>query len=257
MEFLAPYMEGLEQFLEQFVLPRRIEKFQGVLDRRTRHLTVAVEDLFHARNASAVLRNCDCMGIQDAHIIEKRNRHAISNNIARGSEQWLTLHRYRREENPTQACIDHLRNAGYRLIGTTPHTDDCLLEDLDITHKTALFFGEEGTGLTRDVLDQMDGYLRIPMHGFTESYNISVSAALSLYHLADRIRSRDDIDWQLSERERQEIRLSWMVRGLNRPNELVAKYFREIGREDIGLEAWHAILRPHEYENFRPRRRDR
>ena len=169
----------LLEYLEDFISEERKERFISVLEKRTKFITVALEDVFQLHNTSAVIRSCDIFGIQEAHLIENRNSTALDKNIAMGAQQWVDVHRYK----DTSTCITALRNKGYKIIATTPHDDSVFLYDFKIEDKIALFFGTERDGLTAEVLQEADGFLKIPMKGFTESLIISVAAAIILQDL--------------------------------------------------------------------------
>jgi tRNA (guanosine-2'-O-)-methyltransferase len=174
-----PYDPGLADYLSRFVTPDRLERFGEVLAERTRYITVAVEDIYQPHNASAVLRTCDAFGIQDVHIIENRNIYRLNPSVELGTAQWLTLHRHRGPENNTEAAINHLRSTGYRIVATSPHARQQELEALDLNAgPVAVLFGTEKEGLSETALSLADEYVAIPMYGFVESFNISVSAAL-------------------------------------------------------------------------------
>jgi len=211
-------MNQLTDVQEQLLLEKLLEMisdhkralFDQVIQNRTRHLTVVLEDIFQSQNASAVLRSADCFGIQDIHIIEKRNEYVINPDVALGSSKWLHLHKYNAEaSNNTKAAYEHLKAEGYQIVATTPHKDDIMLNELDISKKTALVFGTEMEGLSDDAINNADVHMKIPMYGFTESFNISVSAAICMHHLSEKLRKSDGIKWQLNIKERRKILLSW------------------------------------------------
>tara|TARA_B100000795_G_scaffold79356_1_gene56869 strand:+ start:1949 stop:2620 length:672 start_codon:yes stop_codon:yes gene_type:complete len=199
--------------LHKFLKPQRIERFEEVLANRTKHFTVAVENIFQSHNASAVMRTCDCFGVQDLHVIANHNEYELSKDVAMGAEKWVDMHSYYKKENNTQDCIDALKSQGFQIVATTPHTDDVLLPDFDVTKKSAFFFGTEISGLSDIVLDQADAFVRIPMYGFTESYNISVSAALVLHDVVNRLK-KSEVDWALSEQDLMDKRIDWAVKSL-------------------------------------------
>ena len=198
------------QYLEGFITENKRALFEQVIEHRTRHLTVALEDIYQSQNASAVVRTCDCFGIQDVHIIENKNVYSINPDVALGSTKWLNLVKYNAEEENTLACYSTLREKGYRIVATTPHKDDIMLDELELDQKTALVFGTELEGLSQTAIDNADAWVKIPMYGFTESFNISVSAAICLHHLSEKLR-KSDIAWQLSEEELTDIRISWAM----------------------------------------------
>ncbi|CAM3560756.1 putative tRNA/rRNA methyltransferase [Flavobacterium saliperosum S13] len=210
-------------YLEDFITPNRKERFLEVLQNRTKHFTVAVEDLFQLHNTSAVMRSCEVFGIQELHVVEQKYGKKIDKEIALGAEKWVDIHRY----STNQDCINDLKARGYQIIATTPHEDDCLLEDFDITKPSALFFGTERLGLSDEVLQQADGFLKIPMVGFTESLNISVSAAIILQQLSSRLR-HSEIDWQLSEAELLEKRIDWTRKSIKDIDYITKKYLERV-----------------------------
>jgi len=211
----------LTAYLGGFISVHRRERMEQVLAWRTRFLTVVLEDLYQPHNASAVLRSCDCFGVQDIHIIEERNAYQVNPDIDLGASGWLTLNRY----GDSDAALKTLKESGYRLIAATPHRDDCSLDELAIDAPLAVLFGTEELGLSERVLAAADEFVRVPMFGFTESFNISVCAALILRELTGRLR-RGDGDWGLTEEEREILRLTWYRRSV-RGVEMIERRFRE------------------------------
>jgi len=214
----------LISYLSTFMTDRRYELFQKVLDNRTNYITLAIEDIYQPHNASAVLRTCDCFGIQDVYVIENQNEYKINPGVELGSSQWLNLHRFNQKKSNTLDTINHLKSNGYRIVATTPHENDVNLEDFDLHKgKIGLFFGTEHTGLSEVVLTNADEFMKIPMYGFTESFNISVSAAIILHHLILRLRN-SNIDWHLSDDEKTVIMKKWLLSSIKR-SDLIEKEF--------------------------------
>ena len=202
--------EELVKFLSEHVTENRNALFDKVLEERTKYITVVLEDIYQSHNASAVLRSCDCFGIQDVHIIENRNEYNINRDVALGSTKWLNLNKFNEAENNTRSALKKLKYEGYRIVATTPHTNDVELYDFNVTKgKSAIVFGTELTGISDIVKEEADEFLRIPMYGFTESFNISVSAALVLQHLAHEIRKKE-VNWKLSAEEKHDIKYQWL-----------------------------------------------
>jgi|SRR6056297_2375152 len=211
----------LINYLEQFITQQRLNLFHQILNQRTRYITVVLEDIYQSQNASAVLRTADCFGIQDIHIIENKNEYQINPDVALGSYKWLNLVKYNNQKSNTLEAISDLKKQGYRIVATTPHTNDVNLEDFDVTQgKTALFFGTELNGLSDIMIDNADEYIKIPMVGFTESFNISVSVAIILHHLTSSLR-KSEIDWQLSDNEKEEILLEWLKKTIKKSSLLI------------------------------------
>ncbi|MGB6152395.1 MAG: RNA methyltransferase [Pricia sp.] len=212
--------QKLLEYLENFISEERKQRFLDILEQRTKYLTVAIEDVYQLHNTSAVIRSCESFGIQEAHVMEGRHGNRLDKAIAMGAQQWVDLQRYDR----TSDCIDTLKKNGYRIIATTPHTDSCMLNDFEIEGKTALFFGTEREGLSKEVMDRSDGFLKIPMMGFTESLNISVSAAILLQALATKLRTTD-LPWQLTENEKLEKRLDWTKKSIKSIDDILLRYY--------------------------------
>lgn len=220
----------LLEFLYQFITDERKARFEEVLAYRTRHLTVVLEDIFQPHNASAVLRSCDLTGVQDVHIIENNYTFDINPDVVMGSTKWLDIHRYNELDFNTPVVIDQLKDRGYQIVATCPHRDDFTPESLPLDKPVALVFGTEKTGITDYVMEHADRFVRIPMYGFTESFNISVSAALLVYTLTQRLHEMPDLDWHLTEEEKDELRLEWSRRTLGRIRQYERK-FKELHQE--------------------------
>ncbi len=215
--------ETLLEFLLQFVSEHKKQRMEEVLEWRTRHITVVLEDIHHPHNASAVLRSCEAFGIQDVYIIENRHRYELNPDVDVGASRWLDLIRYRDGDFNTPACLQTLREQGYRIVATTPKPPATPLAEYDISQPTALLFGAELVGLSEYAFQQADELISIPMVGFAESLNISVAAAVCLYELTGKLH-RSDVDWRLSEAEKQELRLNWA-------RQVLRKRVRQLERE--------------------------
>jgi tRNA (guanosine-2'-O-)-methyltransferase len=225
----SPYPPEIQRdlinYLIGFITPERHARMQAVLAKRTRYLTVVLEDLYQAHNASAVLRSCDGFGVQDVHIVEGRNSFRVNEEIALGTAQWLTLHRYKGRQNNSREAVKTLRKQGYRIVATSPRRNDVDLQDFDLSvGKIALFFGTEKEGLSNFLLEEADEYLKIPMDGFVESFNISVSAAIILHHLTLRLRS-SEINWRLPKKDTDELLFKWLCSSLKRSEDLIERFF--------------------------------
>ena len=205
--------------------------FAEIIQFRTRHFTVVLEDIYQPHNASAVLRSADLTGIQDVHIIENRNRYHVNPEVAMGSSKWLNMIHYDEKENNTLDAYNALRSKGYQIVAATPHEGGKTLDEISIDNKLALVFGTELNGLSETAIENADAYLRIPMYGFTESYNISVSVALVLFTLTGKLR-KSEIPWQLSQEEKQEILLEWTKRTVARSDVFERAYYQRKNRQD-------------------------
>ncbi|GAB6089733.1 TrmH family RNA methyltransferase [Spirochaeta dissipatitropha] len=220
--------EKLIKYLQGFISPERLQRIENVLPFRTRYLCVVLEDIFQPHNASAVLRSCDACGVQDVHIIENRNSHRTTSGIELGTAQWLSRHRYRETDNNTMTAIKSLRSRGYRIVATSPHAEDVTPADFDIEKgPAALLFGTELNGLSELAMREADEFIRIPMHGFVESYNISVSVAIILNRLIERLHN-SSVQWQLDEKEITDLRLQYVRNSIRQVKKIEDRYHKDI-----------------------------
>ena len=215
--------DELLSYLLSFITKNKSDKFEKIIKYRTRYLTVVLEDIFQPHNASAILRTCDCFGIQDVHIVENKNKYYVNPDVALGSSKWLTLIKHNNNEENTVETLNKLKKQGYKIVATSPHKDQYMLDELPLDQKTALVFGTEMKGLSDLASDNADYFVKIPMYGFTESFNISVSAAICLYSLTEKLK-KSNVNWQLSEAEILDIKLDW-VRNVIKHSELIEKDF--------------------------------
>lgn len=213
----------LDAFYE-IITPNKKEMFDRIAADRTKHLTVVMENIYQEHNASAVLRSCDCFGLQELHVIEKDNTYKIQRDIALGAGRWVDMYSYDDSENVTKDCLNHLKSRGFKIVATTPHTDSQTIYDLDLSQPIALVFGTERRGISEEVIEMADEFVKIPMYGFTESFNISVSVAIILNTLRQRLE-QSDLNWKLTNEEQTLLKINWCSKILN-GGDLLEKKFR-------------------------------
>ena len=209
--------QRLYEAASEFFSENKRQLFDRLVKNRTRHICVVLEDIFQSHNASAVLRSCDCFGVQDVHVVDDKNPFNPAGDVAVGSSKWVDYYRH----TSIQEAYKHLHANGYRIVATLPHENDTMITDLDISQPTALVFGTELTGLTQEAIDLADGYVKIPMYGFTESFNISVCAALSLFSLTERMRRNPDLHWQLDDDALLDLKLHWAMQTIRDGDKVV------------------------------------
>lgn len=214
---------NLLNYLESYLTAHRKQRFTEVLSQRTKHFTVAIEDVYQLHNTSAVIRSCDVFGVQDVHIIEERNTKQIDREIAMGAQKWVDIHRY----HSVKDCLSKLKSEGYQIVATTPHENDLELQDFEVSKASCFFFGSETEGVSKAVLEHADVFLKIPMYGFTESLNISVSAAIVLQQVVTKLKAAP-IAWQLSEQQILEKRMDWVKKTLKNHKALISYYYNNI-----------------------------
>ena len=194
----------------QFITPEKLARMSAIIEHRTEHVRIVLEDIFQPHNASAVMRSCECFGIQHLHVIENKNEYTLNREVTMGSTNWITLHRHRdKDVDNTRNCINELRSLGYRIVATSLNPESIPLSELPLEEKTSLWFGTEEHGLTPQVLQAADAHVHIPMLGFTQSFNISVSAAICLYEIRNRMKQQG-IPHNLSTRERRNVYRLWL-----------------------------------------------
>jgi tRNA (guanosine-2'-O-)-methyltransferase len=214
-------------FLKQFVSENRINRFDEVINQRTNYIQIVLENLYQAHNASAVLRSCESFGLQTVHFIENKNSLKISADVAMGSSNWLTINRYKDFENNTVHALTKLKQQGFKIVATTPHTNSYTIDALPINQKIALVFGTEIDGISKDVYNLADEFVKIPMYGFTESFNISVCAALCMYELTTRARKIIP-NYLLTNNEKQEVYLNWLKTSVDKSSQLLNQHFKTV-----------------------------
>ncbi|MFT5336341.1 MAG: tRNA (guanosine-2'-O-)-methyltransferase [Sphingobacteriales bacterium] len=199
------------QILRPFLTENRSELFEKVINQRTRKLTVVLEDIYDPHNANAVIRSCDCFGIQDSHLIEVNSNFQVSRHVTTGSVKWLNVFRYRQfaAENRTKGTLDQLKSQGYKIVATTPHTQNTP-DQISFDKPIALVMGNESVGISKTVMEEADELVQIPMLGFTESFNLSVATALFFQTFRAKLEKEYPGDYFLSQDEKNEILLDWM-----------------------------------------------
>lgn len=230
-----PYSLSIDQkrqlitYLSEFVYDERLKKLYEIVDKRTRHITVVLENIYQSHNASAVLRSCDCFGVQDVYTVETLYKLDISKGVTKNAHKWLTLHRFMQPDTDNiTTCYEQLRSNGYKIAATSPHAGALSIAELNVDKPLALVFGAEKTGLTEKAMNQADYKVFIPMSGFSESLNLSVSVALTLYETTQRLKKEmEPALWSLSEEEKIALIFDWLRKSIRSSDSLLEHYFSE------------------------------
>jgi tRNA (guanosine-2'-O-)-methyltransferase len=223
---MKTFEEILLEQLYEMITPSKIEMFERLAPLKTNHLTIVLENIYQEHNASAVLRTCESFGIQSLHVIEKDSKYQVQRDIARGAGRWVDMYNYN-DESPTITCLKHLKSKGYRILATTPHENDCTIDTVPIHQPMALVFGTEGYGISQEVIEMADEFVKIPMYGFTESFNISVSAAISMYALRTRLEN-SSVNWKMTEEELIQLKIKWCERIIPHGNKVVPEIIKRL-----------------------------
>jgi len=219
----------LTEYFAEFVSDNKKQLIEKVLKNRTDYMTLVLEDIYQSQNASATLRTCECLGVQNIHIIENKNSYKLNPDVVMGSSKWIDLHRFKEENlNNTEECYKALRAKEYKIVATSPNIDSFSAEELPLDNKIAVVFGTEEEGLTEYALEKADYKLKLPMYGFTQSYNISVSVAIAFAQLINRIHQLKE--WQLTADEIDKLRLNWYKKVVARGEVMERVYLEQKGK---------------------------
>jgi tRNA (guanosine-2'-O-)-methyltransferase len=226
---MSERLSELINYLAQFVTAQKWEKIQRVAASRTRHLTVVLEHLNQPLNMSAALRSVEALGIQDVSVVDSPEfKSELNPGVAKGAQDWLTLSRYRGIEGQViHQCLADLRAKGYKIIATMPHAQGQSPELLDVSSKTAIVFGNEEFGVSRAVQEVADGFLTIPMCGFTESFNVAATVAICIHTLTERLKA-SSVNWQLSSDEIAELCCQWLKKNVRSGDEVERMFYQKI-----------------------------
>ena len=214
-------------YIGSYVSPHKRSLIDKIINQRTRCISIVLEDIYKSQNASAVIRTCDCFGIQDIHVVENKYQFDVSDNVTQGASKWVDVFHYNDPDvNNSRLAFDKLKRNGYRIIATIPDKQAISLPDFEVKGKVALVFGSELDGLSSYAIENADKKMFIPMKGFTQSFNLSVSAAIILYDLVNKLY-HSGINWQLSDEEKRRLKVRWYKKIIKRSEELERKYLAE------------------------------
>lgn len=225
------------ELLLPLVTPERLARIDTVLAVRLGSVCAVVEDVYDPFNGAAVIRTSEALGLQSLHVIETGLRFQAAKGITRGCHRWMELARW-----PTAAaCVDALHARGFRVLATAPGARDTL-DTADVTRPIAVVFGNEHAGLPAATVAACDGAIALPMFGFTQSYNLSVSAALALSQLAARRRAHLGRDGDLPPAQLAHLRARWVALKVRGAIGLVERGVAAGTRSDVAPE-------PHSRDN--------
>ncbi len=219
------------ELLEPFLTPERQEKIRKVVAGRTCNVIPVLENIFDRGNISAVLRSAEALGFQCAHIIEAQgDKFKTSARVSKGADKWLDVKSWR-NQTPGQAtrdCVKSLKATGYQIIAT--HLDERAkpISEIDFTRPTAIVYGNEKDGISKEMIELCDQTVIIPMQGFVQSFNISVAAAISLYHIALERQSKLGLQGDLNETEVEILRAEFSLRSSDNPEGLIEEILTRI-----------------------------
>ncbi|MGF1532237.1 MAG: TrmH family RNA methyltransferase [Bernardetiaceae bacterium] len=216
---LSPLEVALSHFLEDYLTDHKRELFAEKIAWRTGYVRVVLEDLYHSHNVSAILRSCECFGVQYIHALTDGDHNAqhFHPKVMRGAAKWLSVQTHTSYTD----CRQALRQSGIRTVALSPHATQTL-DAIDLSQPVALVFGREWEGLSDHITT--DETVKIPMYGFTESFNISVAVALCLHALVPRLHQQPPQTWQLSTDEQARVHLQWLRQAIQHSGPLEAHF---------------------------------
>lgn len=155
----------------------RIARIDEVISSRSLGLIPVFENPYDLGNISAVMRSAEAFGCLEFDlVISPGARFKAANRVARGADKWLDV---QITKSPAE-CVQNLRDRGYKIFAT--HLESAIpIDEIDFSKPTAIILGNEKDGVSNDMLDLVDGRFKIPMYGFSQSFNISVAAALVFF----------------------------------------------------------------------------
>jgi len=215
--------------LEPMLTAERIARIDSVLANRLGSLTVAVEDTYDPHNAAATIRTSEAFGLNELHVIEPELRFSATKGVTRGAHKWLELHRWPNAE----AAVVALHARGFRVYATAPDAA-ASIGDVDVSSPLAVMFGNEHRGLSPAAIAACDGALAVPMFGFTESFNLSVTVALAVSALAARRRAYIGAPGDLPDAPRAHLRARWFALKIRGVVGVLERSLGPAGHSDCG-----------------------
>lgn len=205
--------------LAPLLTPERIARIDSVLAARLASVITLVEDTYDPHNAVATIRTTEAFGLAELHVIEPGTEKVGTPwGITRGSHTWIDLVRWK---DPATA-VASLRSRGFRVYATlpgAPHT----IDDIDVASPIAIAFGNEHAGLSQAAIDACDGSIGIPMYGFSESYNLSVTVALAMSRIAQRRREHLGALGDLPPERLVDLRARWFAAKIRHAPEVLER----------------------------------
>ncbi len=210
--------EEIVSFLGPLLTDERRAKLEEVVAKRTFDFVPVFENPYDLGNVSAVMRSCEAFGFLEFDlVIPPGSRFKAANRVARGADKWLDVQVFRSATD----CARNLRHRGFQILATHLNANASPLESVDFKKPTAIILGNEKDGVSREMLEQADGAVMIPMQGFTQSFNISVAAALVFYQAwLSRGGPRGS---SLNEKQRLQVLANYYLRCFDNPARLLQR----------------------------------
>ncbi|GCD77629.1 tRNA (guanosine(18)-2'-O)-methyltransferase [Thermaurantimonas aggregans] len=221
-------IEGIEFFdrLYDLLTDHKKQLFSKLVKERTRRISWLADNLYHEQNASAIIRSADCFGFSEIYVLEDKYRYKVNEEIAMGAQKWVRPKALHAENGKYESALKIIKSKGYRIIAASPHASGNTLEDLDLSTPLCIALGSERHGLHPEIIQQADGFVMIPMVGFTESLNVSVTAGILMYRLRKRL-IEENIPWQLTPEQEKEQLFEWALKTVPNAQKMIKRWFEE------------------------------
>ncbi len=211
-------------YLKEFVTAERYSLFNEVLNNRTRYVSLFIENVYQSHNASAIVRTAEALGIQNMTIFERKNSFSPNEEISMGAQKWMNIEKYNEKQSSVKSVIEDYKEKVYRIIATALHENSISLNDLNIEKGKMMFlFGTEKEGLTDEIKTHADEFVKIPMYGFTESFNVSVSVAITLNLIMNKLR-QSDIQFLLPAEEKEKLMMEWLLKSIPMGEKILERF---------------------------------
>ena len=210
------------QHLQQFLTDERLEKINHFAPESSDFVLPVIEDVFQFRNAAAIVRSVEACGFHKIIAMESEHEFNPNLRVTKGAETWVEV-----EKLPHNLdSLREIKNRGYKILAVSPENNATMLSDYDLKEPVALVFGTEAAGVSEEILDFADETLAIPMYGFTQSFNVSVAAAICVYELKQKLL-RSNLDYKLSEEKLWEMKVRWAMNSIKSGEQILANYLSE------------------------------
>ncbi len=237
--------ETIIELLSPFLAPGKVERMEKVIAQRLSQVWLVVENLYDPLNGAALVRTAEAMGILHVAFIQEREVKALpvgrgkrlSQKITIGAERWMEVHEF----DTFEAAMDVFSRHGLRHYAAVAPPSDvgnanvelgrmpALLAESTFVPPLAIWFGNERWGLSQKAVDAADAAFTIPLHGFSQSLNLSVSAGIALHHVVGSLRART-ADGDLPEPQRREWLARCLLETVDRPEALLRELHARQGR---------------------------
>lgn len=214
-------LSKLFEYLKQFLTEERLRKIEHFSQRSSDFVLPILEDVYQFRNAAAIVRSVEACGFHKVIALEEENIFNPNLSVTKGAETWVEI-----EKKPHSLdTLKDIKNQGYKILAVSPEKNATMLPNYTIQSPVALVFGTEKEGVSEEFLDFADETLAIPMYGFTESFNVSVAAAICFYDLKQKLL-KSNINYYLSGEKLLKTQIRWAVNSIRSGEEILNRYLK-------------------------------